>query len=185
MNESDIRRLIKKEIEIALQVITSGSAGSNTGTTESINELFAGLPTLPDRPIMRPYGFTSRAPSGTISVTAQQGSHPGNKLTLGHRDASPPDVAVGESAIYNLAGYIIKIESGKIQVGKSGEFEPLVVGDTLNDFLIAMMELIIAHTHLGNLGTPTGPPMNAAQFTTLKTENLDNEMLLTKDGGRF
>jgi phage gp45-like len=105
-----------------MNLITSGQAGSNTTTTQDIDNIYPGHPTIPDRPIMHPFGFVSRAPQGTISVTAQQGAHPGNKLTLGHRYATPPEVAPGESAIYTDDGTIIRLKkSGLIDIIASAQ----------------------------------------------------------------
>lgn len=185
MSDPALRRMVQVEVMKALQIITSGSAGNNTTTTEDINSLFAGMPSIPARPIMHPYGFISRATKGTISVTAQQGNHPGNKMTLGHRDAKAPDVGVGESAVYSDAGYVMKVENGEIKIGKGGDFETVVVGDTLKTLLITIIDAIVAHNHLGNLSAPTGPPINAADFTAAKADFVDNDKILSKDGGRY
>lgn len=185
MNDADLKRLIRKEIEIALQVITSGVAGTNTKNSEDISSLFPGLPTLTARPIMHPYGLVSRAPKGTISVTAQQGSHPGNKMTLGHRDANSPDIGLGEAALYSGNGYKVWVKGDSIVVGKGGEVETVVVGETLKALLIVLIDAIVAHTHIGNLGAPTGPPQNASEFTQAKGDFVENDKILAKDGGRF
>lgn len=117
MTEAEIRKIIRDEIRVALQVISSGATSKNTVNDEDIASLFPGLPTLIGRPIMHPFGFVSRAPKGTISVTAQQGDHPGNKMTLGHRYANPPSIAEGESAVYTSDGTIIKLKkNGEIEI---------------------------------------------------------------------
>lgn len=185
MNDYDLKRLIRKEIEIALQVISSGEAGTNTKNTEDISSLFPGLPTLTARPIMHPYGMVSRAPKGTLSVTAQQGSHPGNKLTLGHRDAQAPDLGSGESALYSESGYKVFVKGTDIVIGKGEDTETLVVGETLKALLIVLIDAIVAHVHTGNLGAPTSPPQNASDFTQAKSEFVENDKILAKDGGRF
>lgn len=61
MTHSEILKLIRTEIAIAMQTIASGQAGDNTITAEDIQNLFPGMPTLAARPIMHPYGFVSRA----------------------------------------------------------------------------------------------------------------------------
>lgn len=181
----EMRAYVRDEIRRQLKIITSGSAGETTMTTEDIQALMPGMPTIPARPIMHPYGFASRAPNGMISVTAQQGEHPGNKLTLGHRDKNAPSVDEGESVQYSQGGYRIIVKNGEIFVGKGGDLEHMVVGETLKAVLIAIIQKIIVHTHLGNLGYPTGVPQNAEDFTAIQTDNLDNDKILAKDGGRF
>lgn len=181
----EMRAYVRDEIRRQLKVITSGSAGTTTMTTETIENLMPGHPGIPDRPIMHPYGFASRAPNGMISVTAQQGEHPGNKLTLGHRDKDAPALDEGESVHYSVGGYAIFVKNGEIFLGKNGDLEHMVVGETLKAVLIALITAINAHTHLGNLGYPTGVPQNVADFTDIQTQNLDNDKILAKDGGRF
>lgn len=185
MNDAELKRYIHNEIRTALQIITSGSAGANAVTTEDINSLAPGMPTMPRRPIMHPYGFISRAPKGTISVTAQQGDHPGNKLTLGHRDANPPGVDEGESAVYSVGGYRLVAKNGELFVGKGGELEHVVVGETLKAFLLGLLDLLIAHQHIGNLGYNTSAPVTAEQFEELKADYIENDKILAKDGGRY
>lgn len=181
----EMKAYVRDEIRRQLKVITSGNAGATTMTTEDINALMPGHPTIPNRPIMHPYGFASRAPNGMISVTAQQGEHPGNKLTLGHRDKDAPSVDEGESVHYSKGGYRIVVKNGEIFIGKGDDLEHAVVGETLKAVLIAIIQKILVHTHLGNLGYPTGFPQNATDFEDIQTQNLDNDKILAKDGGRF
>ena len=185
MIDPDTQRFIIKEIEKRMNLITGGQAGANTETTQNIDNVYAGHPTMEERPIMHPYGMVSRAPRGTLAVTAQQGSHPGNKMTLGHRNAKPPTVAEGESALYSRDGFTFKVENGQILFGKSGDFETVAVGDTLKTLLIAIIDAIIAHDHLGNLGYPTSTVRIPTPFTDAKANFLENDKILAKDDGRF
>lgn len=191
----EIKRYIQMEIRKQMRVITSGAAGTTTMTSEDIQSLMPGMPTIPARPIMHPFGFASRAPQGLISVTAQVGEHPGNKMTLGHRDKSAPALLEGESVSYSAGGYRVAVKNGEIFVGKeSGGLEHMVVGETLKAMLISLITAINAHTHEfqylpGPGPTPvpgtTDPPMNAADFTQIQTDNLDSDKILAKDGGRY
>lgn len=183
--DGDDKRWVIDEIRRQLKIITAGQAGSTTMTTETIDNLMAGHPSIPDRPIMRPYGFASRAPVGTISVTAQMGEHPGNKMTLGHRDKDAPSIEEGESVQYSMGGYRVKVQNGEIFVGKGDDLEHMVVGETLKEFLITLVAALVAHTHIGNLGFSTSPPENAMDFTQAQTDFLDNDKILAKDGGRY
>lgn len=185
MMDAETRKFILDEIKRHMHIITSGSAGATTKNTETINSLYPGMSSFPDRPVSQPYGFVSRAPQGMISVTAQQGEHPGNKMTIGHRDKNAPAVDEGESRMYSVGGYNIAVKNGEIFVGKGEVLEHMVVGETLRDFLIAVIDAIVIHQHIGNLGVPTGAPTNAATFTNLKAQNLSNDKILAKDGGRF
>lgn len=182
----EIERFIRDQIRNQLNVILFGAAGSNTPVSETIEKLFPGMPSIPDRPIVHPYGFVSRASQGTISVTAKVGDHPGARITLGHRDEKRPSVDVGESGVYSLGGYIVKLGNGKIEFGKGSEMEVVPVGDTLLEFLKAFLDEYIAHQHVCSApGSPGLTPMTAAVATQLKADYLDNEKILAKDGGRF
>lgn len=181
----EIRRFIQQEIIRHMNVILSGSAGDATVNSETIESLYPGMPSIPDRPVMHPYGMASVAPKNTISVTARQGENPGNRLVLGHRDSKKPTLQTGETAIYNLNGYEVRLKGDSIALGKGGTFETAVVGETLVTLLSNLLTEISTHTHLGNMGAPTSPPQNTASFTNLKTQYIDNNKILAKDGGRF
>lgn len=185
MIDAELRRFIEKEIKRQVQVVLTGATESNAALTESIASAYPGMATVPSRPLVLPYGLASRAPEGTISCVLRQGDHPGALLTVGHRDAKRPSVEVGESSLYSKDGYEVRVKNGQIQVGKNGVFETVVVGDTLKTLLSALIDAIVQHTHLGNLGYPTGAPQNAAVFSNLKAENLSNDKILAKNGGRF
>lgn len=186
MMDSETVSFIRKEIARSINLIFSGTAGATTTHTEDIQEYLPGAATLPDRPIMQPYGFASRAAANTLQVVVQQGSHPANLVVLGHRDKDKPsDLAEGESAQYSSGKYQVRVLKGKIQVGKNGVWETVVVGETLEELLKALIQLIADHQHIGNLGFLTGKPMTEADFLQLKANFLDNDKILSKDGGRF
>ena len=183
--DPEVKREIKREIERQLNIITSGEAGATTSTTEDITNWYPNMPTLPARPIMFPYGYFSRAPVGTLSVVGQQGSHPGNKLTLGHRDSAPPFHGIGESSHYSFGGYEVWMANTDIWIGKGGTYEHMVVGESLVALLTAVLNAIVSHTHEGNLGVATSPPLNASAFTALIGQYLSNNYILASDEGRF
>lgn len=81
--------------------------------------------------------------------------------------------------------YKIRIFDDRIELGKGGTFEPMVMGETARIFLQTLVNLIIGHVHPDPDDGDTGPPTNAADFDTLRSENIDNSKILCKDGGRF
>lgn len=180
-----MKRIIQREIKKQLQIIFSGEAGVSTMLTEDIANLYPGMPTITKRPVVHPYGFASRAPQGTLSVVGQQGDHPGNKLVLGHRDGNKPSVDEGESVQYSLGGYRVVCKNGELFVGKGTDLEHMVVGETLKSFLLALIQAILDHTHMGNLGYATGPVLDPTELNDAKSDFLDNNKILAKDGGRY
>lgn len=183
--DPELKRMISREIKRQLNIITSGEAGETTMETADIANLYPGTPTIPARPNVQPYGFASRAPKGTLAVTAQQGDHAGNKLTIGYRAGDKPDLEEGESAVYSVGGYKVLVQNGELFIGKGEVLEHMVVGETLKQFLIALIAALVAHTHEGNLGIETSPPLNASDIQETQTDFLDNNKILAKDGGRF
>lgn len=186
MMDSDQIRFIREEIRKQLNIILNAEAGPNDSQTETINKLFPGGPSITGRPVVHPYGFASRAAQGIISVVTKVGADMQNRMTIGHRDKNrPSDLQEGETVVYSVGDYRLKIQNDKIFVGKGTDYEPVVVGETLRQFLITLVQLIVAHTHLGNLGIETSPPLNAEDFTDAEAQNLDNKKILAQDGGRY
>jgi hypothetical protein len=179
LDANDIR-FIRQEIARQLDVILSGSAGDNaTVISETIESLYPGSPPIINRPVMHPYGFASRASKGTISVTAKQGSHPGNRLILGHRDKSrPTNIEDGETVIYNVAGYTAYFKKDALYLGQGmGSAEPVVLGNKINDFLKSLLDIVANHTH----ASEGAPPTNQVDFLNLKSQNIDNDLVLSKN----
>ena len=112
-----IRREIKKQLDIIL-VGTSANATSD-GASEDIQEIYPGAATIPGRPKMQPYGFTSRAPAGTLSVVAAQGAGSANRVVLGHRMVPGNAYTLaneGEVMLYDKFGHSIYLQQGKITI---------------------------------------------------------------------
>lgn len=187
MTDGEVIRFIRMEITKQLNVILSGKTASATEQSEDIEEMFPGMPTVTQRPVMHPYGFVSKAKTGTLSVVARQGEHIGNRMVLGHRDKDrPTDLEEGETAIYSLGKYTVRSRNGKLELGKDGDYEEMVMGETLRQFLILLIQHIMLHTHQSNVpSAPTSVPLNNIDFQQIQAENLDNEKILSKDGGRF
>lgn len=182
----ELRRMIRDVVLQEMDVILSGTAGSNTVEKENIDNMYPGMPTISDRPVAHPYGFASRAKKGTIQVVGKQGEHRGNRVVLGHRDVNrPSDLAEGESVMYSMGDYRIKIFKDKAMVSKGTDYEHMVVGDTLLEFLMMFLDLFINHSHIGNLGFPTDMPVNKTQAIQAKADYLTNNKILAKDGGRY
>lgn len=180
--DAETQRYIREQIKQQLNIILNGAAGTNDAMTETINELFPGMPGINSRPVMHPFGFASRATEGTISVVAKVGADIQNRMVIGHRDKGrPTDLDSGETCAYSSSGYRIVFKQGSIMIGKGDDLEDLVVGDTLNMFLTQLIQQIVMHTH----AAPGSPPTNAQAFTELETNFLDNDKILSKDGGRF
>lgn len=183
MNEAELKRWVRKEIQTQLNIIMSATTGlGETVEDETISSLYPGSPDIPKRPVMHPYGFASRAPTGTTSVTGKHGADPSNRMVLGHRDANrPTDLEEGESTLYSVAGYEIRAYKDGIRVVKGSKKFALLLGEDIITFLAELIDVLAIHTH----GPPGTPPTNASDITLLKTENLAGSTLLSTEEGGF
>lgn len=183
MIDADIVRYIRSEIARQVNIILNGSASpGKDDTTETIRDLYPGMPAIENRPIMRPYGLHSIAPEATLSVTARVGDHPGARMVLGHRAATlPAGLSEGETAIFSRSGYEVRVKDGVLEIGKGGTFEPMVLGNKLETVLSAILNALTLHTH----PAPGAPPSNAATFSSIDSDQVSGGKLLTKDGGAF
>lgn len=170
-------RFIREEVRKQVNIILNGQAGNNDQFSEDINNLYPGCPTIPLRPVMHPYGFGSRAPTGTLQITARNGEHPGNRLILGHRDANRPTLNAGETILYNQFGQQIYLEDGKIHIGSKAAANPISLGDIVKKAMSDWLTEDIKQTHLGNLGFLTGPPTNAAKYAAIKASPVDDDAM--------
>lgn len=182
MIDSEIQSYIQREITKQVLIILSGQAGANDSQSENIDNLYPSMPSITGRPVMHPFGMVSRAPNGTISVTARQGDHPGNRMVLGHRDSNRPTVNEGEVILYNQFGQQIYLESGKIHIGKKSTSDPAVVGNELKAFLISLIGWLLTHTHVTSApGAPTSPPQETADLNSIKSDNVTNDKILSQE----
>lgn len=158
MISSELQRHLREEIKKQVITILSGEAGGGDAETETINNMFPGMPGITKRPVMHPFGFASRAPKKTIQVVGKQGNTPENRIVLGHRDARrPTDLAEGDSAIYSsdgktvLAYFKIKVDEIHFSTGKGlgvvGQFTKdgkVSVNNQVGDLIAILSDLLKA-----------------------------------------
>jgi phage gp45-like len=128
-------------------------------------------------------GFTSRPKAGAQAVVLFMGGNRDHGVVIATDDGSvrPKDLGEGEAAVYSYGGYQVRVLASKIQIGKAGTWETMVVGEKLAELLGSLLGELITHTH----PAPGAPPTNAAAFTTMKADYITNDKILAKDGGRF
>ncbi len=87
-------------------------------------------------------------------IVISDGANTGNIVTM---DASGATVADknGNSVVFGAGG---------IQVGSSAAVESLVLGTTLAANVASFLISLSTHTHVGNLGAPTSPPVAPMQL---------------------
>ncbi len=185
--DAELKKEIHNEIKKAINIILSGQTGDNSHEVETIADLFPGMPPIPNRPVMHPFGFGSRATAGTVQVTAKQGDHAGNRIVLGHRDkARPTDLEAGEAVIYSSDGTTpllkVYVKKDKILLGSSDSAENLVLGLKYHEYLTSFLGNVLdtlttliearlldsTHHHIGFIGIPTAGPIETADMVLQK-----------------
>lgn len=180
----EIRRFVSDEVRRQLELVLTGQVATGIGAdvqNELIANLYPGSPTTTARPVVHPYGYASRAPVGVLNVSVRQGADPGSRLIIGHRDSARPALQLGETVVYNFAGYQIKLGLTECTISNGSATETLVLGNVLLEFLNALMDLIANHTH----PSEGAPPTEQAQFQQLIAQYLDPvpAILASKQGG--
>jgi hypothetical protein len=68
----------------------------------------------------------------------------------------------------------------KLQKGDGAPDEPFVLGKKFVKFMGDFLKAIMTHNHIGNLGIPTAPPLNVADFASLMSSPIQDESILSK-----
>ena len=77
-------------------------------------------------------------------------------------------MAGGSTTVTDSAGASLQLDNGKVGLGASGIELLQTISDQLAE-LITWAQLAANHTHIGNLGSPTGPPDVTAAYVALAT----------------
>jgi phage gp45-like len=183
MISPEILTAIRREIVTQLNIILVATAQNATsdGTQEDIAGLYGSDQTIEARPKMQPFGFTSRAPAGLLSVVAQQGSGPSNRVVLGHRvpkgitgvSDAPAVNAEGDVVLYDAGGNTIYLGQQQGMTATIGEGKFVMQGGTFQianstaELLATLGDLVNALV-AATVFTALGPqPFDAATITTL------------------
>lgn len=179
MTESQVLALITQVVRSEISKIRLSTIVQNESQTRMQTK-----PNKTEGPIgkirsVQPFGVSSRANPGTAVVQAPIGNDPTHVVTLGHFDENRPTGADGETLLYNAYGQLVYLSNGKIQIGTKAAAENLVLGQVFKTFASQVLQLIIDHKHIGNLGYETSPPENAADFSALKSSPIDDSLILS------
>lgn len=194
--KAELLKIMRAEVAAQMNIILNGTAADAETDTESIDAMFPGMNRIENRPSVKPYGFHSLAPDGTLSITARVGAHAGSRYVIGHRDSRRPELdEKGDATLYNaVSGYEIRVQGASITLRKGSQIYTAVVGEPLAQILSAMLGAIASHVHPvslpvqggggGNVNGNSGAPDNAGDFSALQSE-VDGGAILAQDGGGF
>ncbi len=107
----------------------------------------------------------------------------GRGLILGQiYDSSNAATDPGAGVVVTIDGLQLSVSSGLFSVGSGALF--LVRSDKAEEKIGSLLDLLIAHAHTSAApGSPTTPPVNVADFTTLKTQISGGALRTTKIKG--
>jgi phage baseplate assembly protein V len=125
---------------------------------------------------LQQFGFTSVPLPGAEAVVLYVGGSRDHGVVIAadNRQLRITSLKPGEACVYNSQGDLVhvkageilikhslkvKVESSQVEIGTEG-LEKVLMGETFK----AAFE---AHTHIGNLGAPTGTPVQPLPLTTL------------------
>lgn len=117
--------------------------------------------------------------TGLLEVLELRADDLGNmKLTLG-------DTATTGLRLIGMFGELFAqfltatLKANTLNLGGNSPTESLVLGNVFQTMMKTLLSAIASHTHLTGTG-PTGPPVNAAAFTSLKTSPIDDSLVLSQ-----
>lgn len=183
MNESDMLRAMRQMIRTETAKILMGQVVSNASASRTSSQRFGESP-IENMRRVQPYGFGSRAPSGTQTLVVPIAGDPTHLITVGDFDDGKPAIQDGESVLYGADGQVVYMKSGgRILVGSQASAAPAVLGDVLKscmDALFAELDTIVEAIKTGPVAITTTPgnpapthPTLIAAMTAAKTA-LDN-----------
>lgn len=97
-------------------------------------------------------------------------------------DKIPVQALGGHAVVRALAGkkaYMMSDSNVLLGRGGADPTERLVLGDSFKAAYSAHLGIDAAHTHIGNLGYPTAPPDQAAQYEAIKASPVDDDAMLS------
>lgn len=167
-----IRDLIRRELAPIMMAFTTRSETNLRSRVQRNSSEGA----IKDLRTILPYGLSSRATLGIEGLIVPINGDPTHLVLAGHFDQTRPEVAEGETALYNQFGQAVYLENGKVHVGKKTSANPAVLGDELKAFLTDLVNEIAMHTHPGN----GAPPTDATTFTQILNDNVTNDTIFSQ-----
>lgn len=127
------------------------------------------------------FGLTSSPPVDSDAIVIFPGGDRSRGVVISVEDRATREknLAAGETCLYNAHGQKVFLKNGSIHVGSRESDNPVVLGNEIKALLQDLLTEISTHTHMGNLGFPTGPPMNAGEFQSLKASPVDDDAILS------
>lgn len=151
------------------------TAVNNSGKTMTVQVTGLKDETITGIERFQEYGFESYPKVGSAECVI--GFINGNRehgivLCIHDREYRPTDLVEGEARMYHNDGNTrVSVKAGLVEMTAGGTLEKSALGETLKTKLEALIDAITDLTvTCASPGNPSSTPINAATFTTLKSQ---------------
>jgi hypothetical protein len=86
------------------------------------------------------------------------------------------------ATVNTLGSTLNRVQGDQVMISKTPDStpaEPFVLGLVFQTMMDKLLTAIATHTHIGNLGVTTPPPVNAADFTSIQASPIDDKAILS------
>jgi hypothetical protein len=97
-------------------------------------------------------------------------------------DGKANKITQSAKTVEQLGSDTSRLQGGQVLISKtpnSTPTEPLVLGNVFTTMMNKLLTAIENHNHIGNLGSPTSPPINAADFAQLASSPIGDNAILS------
>ena len=152
-----------KYLPIMVAKVTDTGLGTDGRSIKAANEIMPGVGEIP--PLLD--GLAKLPPPNTDDFVLIFTADAGNlyRWYMPIRQPLPSISQDGENVQIESEGKIQLQAGDLIEIGQES-LEAAVKGDTLKQQMTDILNEIVIHNHIGNLGAPGGPPIDAAVFTS-------------------
>lgn len=179
MTESEMIRFVRKIIRQEFASVAMSQVVTNASQLRTTFQRSTTTPPFANARNIQPYGVSSRAPANTPCLTIPVGNNPTNVNVVGVHDPLKPSLDDGETILYDAYGHVIYLSQGQVSLGSKTASHAVPLGDILKEALDNILTALLNETHEGNLGYPTGTPINSSDFQAVKSSPVDDGTLLS------
>jgi hypothetical protein len=97
-------------------------------------------------------------------------------------DGKADKITAKSKTVETLGSATNRVHGDKVKISKSPTSEPtepFVLGNVFVQMMQKLITAISNHQHIGNLGVPTPPPINKAEFESLKSSPIADKKILS------
>lgn len=97
-------------------------------------------------------------------------------------DGKADKITAKSKTVETLGSKLNRVHGDKVKISKSATSEPtepFVLGLVFKEMMEKFLTAVANHQHIGNLGVPTPPPINKAEFEAIKSSPVSDKKVLS------